>query len=354
MASLEAIRGRAACAAAAAGDSNDNINSNCCGSSYRYDIGCNREDRVNDYLASSAALEAALEATDVSDDKLRDLARALVQEATTAFSSSHLLGLRREHAAAFANDRRCCLASWTAVARAMTTLLWPPPPLSMSPASGDNSDGGVQLLRRWNGLRSPVPCKHLITAGCGSPVTCLSYLPLSMLLVSGYADGRVRLWDPCARRHKLAPPPPPPLHAQGRGGIENQSHYGTRERGRGRDRARHLRLSPGVYAATAEEWTERGQTFGCVATFFAVPLTKASGGPQGGDPGGDGGRSLPVQAVDSIVIPGGGGVSLVVCDTESMRAAQAMDEDEPWDPSSAGERALLCTFLGDADAGVWP
>ncbi|CAM9419601.1 unnamed protein product, partial [Hapterophycus canaliculatus] len=85
---------------------------------------------------------------------------------------------------------------WTAIARALITPLWPPPPpLSMSPVSSNSSDGGIQLLRKWNGLRSPMPCKHLLLAGCRTPVTCLGYLPLSMLLVSGYSDGIVRLWD---------------------------------------------------------------------------------------------------------------------------------------------------------------
>lgn len=335
LAFLEAVRGRAACAAADAGESNDGSN----GDGYvgGDNIGRDRGNLDHDCLASSAALEAALEATDVSDENLRELAKALAEEAATASSSSHLLRLRREHAT-FANDRRCGLASWAAIARALITPLWPPSPLSMSPVSGDTSDGGIQLLRRWNGLRSAMSCKHLLSAGCRTPVTCLSYLPLSMLLVSGYSDGRVRLWDPCARRHKLAPPPPPqPLREQIRGGLEIENRHERGMGGRGRGRGSHLRLFPGVYAATVEEWTEQGQTFGCVATFYAVQTTTASGGQQGRHAGGDGGGLLKVQAVDSIVIPGGGAASLVVCDTESARAAQAMDEDEPWDPSSAGE-----------------
>ncbi|CAM9744831.1 unnamed protein product [Scytosiphon promiscuus] len=322
MAALEAVRGRAACAVASAGDSIDTTNN---------------DHLDNECLASPAALEAALGATDVSDENLRGLARALAEEATTAFSSCQLLRLRPEHAT-LADNRRGVLMAWTAIARALVTPLWPPPPLSDSWVSGNNSGGGIQLLHRWNGLRSPVPCKHLLSAGCRTPVTCLSYLPLSMLLISGYSDGRVRLWDPCARRHKLAPPPPPPpLRAQGRGGLEGQSRYRKSDGGRGRGGGRHLRLFPGVYAATAEEWTEKGETFGCVATFYAVPRTKASGGHQDGSAGGEGGGLLRVQALDSIVIPGGGATSLVVCDTESVRAAQAMDGDEPWDPSAAGK-----------------
>lgn len=58
-------------------------------------------------------------------------------------------------------------------------------------------------LRRWSGLRLPVPCKHLLF-GHDAQITCLTYLPLAMLLVSGAANGRVRLWDPCARRHRRA------------------------------------------------------------------------------------------------------------------------------------------------------
>eukprot|EP00752_Nemacystus_decipiens_P008770 g7826.t1 len=45
---------------------------------------------------------------------------------------------------------------------------------------------------------------------------------------------------------------------------------------------------------------------------------------------------LKVGAVDSIVFPGGGVSSLVVCDPERARAAQAMDEEQPWDPASTG------------------
>ncbi|CAM9793309.1 unnamed protein product, partial [Choristocarpus tenellus] len=50
-----------------------------------------------------------------------------------------------------------------------------------------------------------VPCKRLLS-GHEAAITSLGYLPLAMLLVSGSADGKIRLWDPCSHPHKLAPP----------------------------------------------------------------------------------------------------------------------------------------------------
>lgn len=319
-------------------------------------------------LSSPAALEAALEATDVSNESLRDLAAALAAEANSGSCSSHLLLRRRRPEKNDTNERRPHLVHWTAIARACAQPHWPPPPAipaaagagqGSGPGGGDFSTSldshhgdGIRLLRRWMGLRLPVPCKHLLTAGCGgghgvepAPVTCLTYLPLAMLLVSGHSDGRVRLWDPCARKHKLAPPPPPTRVRYSGGSTGESRKWGEDSGGRERDRGRHQRLHPGHYAETKEEWTEKGKTFGCVAIFGAVRAAETSGGRQGGGAGGGGGRFLKVQAVDSIVLPGGSAASLVVCDPEGARAARAIDRELPWDPASAGECMVRYTQL---------
>lgn len=367
LAVLKTIRGRAACAAAAADD-----NSNNGSSSNSYDRGgsnvyTGRDDGEGEYnddeiISSPAALEAALEATDVSDENLRELADALASVANMASCSFQLL-VRRRSASTTTTEQWSRLVHWTAIARALIRPHWPSadciPPTAvprqgLGPGNKTLSmSDGVRLLRRWHGLRLPVPCKHLLSAGPGgakdnsrAPVTSLAYLPLSMLLVSGYSDGRVRLWDPCARRHKLAPPPPPPpppaIHTGGRktGSREDRGRGGL-----GRGRGRHLRLFPGSYAETAEEWTAKGQTFGCVATFGAVRAMTTSAGKRGGVAGGEGGGFLKVEAVDSIILPGGGVSSLVVCDPERVRVARAMDEEQPWDPASAGECVVCSVFL---------
>lgn len=311
----------------------------------------------------------------MSDEKLRDLADALAREANTTSCSSQLLLLHRRTAyTTNTTERQGRMIPWNAVARASIRPQWPPPlsvPLTAASAEPEvgpgkgklltcfGNGGGIRLLRRWNGLRMPVPCKHLLSAGCGgggsggsggggvhvkdrnhAPVTCLTYLPLAMLLVSGYADGRVRLWDPCARRHKLAPPPPPSLGTEcGRDRREKSGEGSRGASGQYRGRGKHLRLSPGSYAKAAEEWTEKGQTFGCVATFGAVPTTALTPGGKrdGGGAGGDVGGFLRVRAVDSVVFSGVCATSLVVCDPELVRVAQAMDAEEPWNPASAGE-----------------
>ncbi|CAM9542999.1 unnamed protein product, partial [Ectocarpus sp. 12 AP-2014] len=341
---LQAIRARAACAAAVAGDKY--INNDDGHSSAR---GCADGHQDDDRLASPAALEAALEAMDVSDEDLQELADALAVEAHTASASSCLLQQRDENATA--NKRRRRLAPWAAIARALIhPRCWPPPSsmVNMDTRSREgnvltsfDNGGGDRLLRQWNGLRLPVPCKHLLSSGRSerggthggdgnrSPVTCLTYLPLSMLLVSGHSDGRVRLWDPCDRRHKLAPPPPQSLCALGCEDRETQS------RKEGPRSGRHHRLFPGWYAATAEEWTEKGRTFSCVATFGAVPVTTNTTERRGGAAGKNGrGSFLKIRELNSIVLPGGGAASLIVPDPERVRAARAMDEEEPWDPAS--------------------
>ncbi|CBJ33221.1 calmodulin-like myosin-light chain [Ectocarpus siliculosus] len=279
---LQVIRARAACAAAVAGDKYIN-NDDDHGSARGCADGHQDDDRLDDdRLASPAALEAALEAMDL-DTRSRE-------------------------------------------GNVLTSL---------------DSGGGERMLPRWNGLRLPVPCKHLLSSGRSerggthsgdgnrSPVTCLTYLPLSMLLVSGHSDGRVRVWDPCDRRHKLAPPPPQSLRALGSEDRETQSRKGGRRSGR------HHRLFPGSYATTAEEWTEKGRTFSCVATFGAVPAKANTTERRGGAAGKNGrGGFLKIRELNSIVLPGGGAASLIVPDPESVRAARAMDEEEPWDPAS--------------------
>lgn len=230
-----------------------------------------------------------------------------------ASCSSKMLMRRRRSASNTTTEQWSRLVHWTVVARALVRQHRPSPdymPPRAVPSHGFGPDDstlslsdGVRTLRRWHRLRLPVPCKHLLSAGSGgtvdgdrAPVTCLAYLPLSMLLVSGYSDGRVRLWDPCARRHKLAPPPSPPSAAPAKhtGGRRAGSHKGRGGGDLGRGRSRHLRLFPGSYAETAEEWTENGQTFGCVATFGAVRAAMTSAGKRDGFAGEDGGGFLKV------------------------------------------------------------
>lgn len=222
----------------------------------------------------------------------------------------------------------------------------------------------IGQLRRWSGLRLAVPCKHILSGCCEdnddhhdddrAQVTCLTYLPLAMLLASGYSNGRVRLWDPCARRHKISPPPPDEKYRGngGGGGRETEEIRG------GGSSGRHLRIWPGIYVKAAEEWTEDGRTFGCIANFGAV--TKAPRGDENaGDGrggfvevnggGGGGGGCMKVKALHSIVLPGGGAASPVVCDPECARLSRKMDEEKPWDPTSAGEcfpgMKVLCNFF---------
>lgn len=290
-------------------------------------------------MSSATALEAALEATDVCDKHLQELASALTMEASTSFIC--LQGTSTE--------RRCRLA-WLAVARSLTRTQWPPPCLTSSLMARQASEketvsslDAVGQLRRWSGLRLAVQCKHALPGGCEegdddrAQVTCLTYLPLAMLLASGYSNGRVRLWDPCARKHKIAPPPSDARgHGAGSGegrcqtaGIKGEAssgrHLSIRDEG---SSGRHLRIWPGIYVKAEEEWTEEGLTFGCIASFGAVERSQCRDG--------DGGGFVKVKALHSIVIPGGGAASLVVCDSESSRLSRRMDEEKPWDPTSAG------------------
>ena len=333
IAALEAVRRRAAHAAAAAVDGTP----------------CAHNNHV-DRLSSSASLEAALEATDVSDNDLRELASALAMEAATSF-----LCLQ-----ATSQEKRCRLA-WAAVALSLTRPQWPPQASSLTAIRASDSEKLTSLdaigrLRRWGGLRLAVPCKHILSGGEDdddnrAQVTCLTYLPLAMLLASGYSNGRVRLWDPCARRHKIAPPPPPDEIGRGSGKSRCET-AGIRGEG---SSGRHLRIWPGIYVKAAEEWTEEGVTFGCIASFGAVAkaprrgenggdgktFVKVNSGDGGGGfvkaSGGDGDGFVKVKALHSIVLPGGGTASLIVCDSECVQRSRRMDEEKPWDPTSAGE-----------------
>lgn len=243
---------------------------------------------------------------------------------------------------ATSQEKRCRLA-WTAVALSLTRTQWPPAPapsLTATPPASDSkkvtSLDAIGQLRRWSGLRLAVPCKHILSGGedddnnisSHAQVTCLTYLPLAMLLASGYSDGRVRLWDPCARRHKIAPPPP---DGRGRGSDEGRCRTAGIA-GEGGSAGRHLRIWPGIYVKAAEEWTEGGVTFGCIANFGAMAQV-----PRRDESGSDGGGFMKVKALHSIVLPGGGASSPVVCDSECALLSRRMDEEEPWDPTSAGE-----------------
>lgn len=290
---------------------------------------------IEDSLPTVAALDVALETSYVADIELEALATELAQISAASFRRQQLVAPERRYRAA-----------WGALVRAvMRPDRWLPSlssrSLSAALISGGEGMGNgtkriIAELQRWTRLRSPIPCKHLLV-GHEAAITSLAYLSLSMLLASGAADGRVRLWDPCARKHKLAPPPvaPAPL-ARCAGGAEGRRNMST-------------------CLEAPEEWTQTGETFGCIADFSALPSTDPSG-PVGkravksrgnvvadGEGDGIGHRmSMKVSAMDVILIPGGGLRSLVVCDADGVRKAKGLDEGEPCDLASAGiQRQIL-------------
>lgn len=311
-------------------------------------------------ISTAAALDSALEASDVSNDDLYALATTLAQIAKASFDRQHSASPDKQHRTA-----------WAAVTRAvMRPERWLPTPPSRSQTvllSGGRTcrtKGQITAeLRKWTGLRRPIPCKYLLRHD--TQVTSLSYLPLAMLVASGTADGRVRLWDPCARRHKLAPSPTAPVrHGTFSGddfdAVDSASDLQpqcTMYSRRTVDH-RHLRTWPGVYVETPEEWTETGKPFGCVAEFSAVPwsdstntggrreersVRNAADGRQ--DDNSRRRRPVKITMMDVVAIPGGDSRSLVVCDANGARTAKQMDKEEPWDPASAGTVGELCSRL---------
>lgn len=271
-------------------------------------------------ISTAAALDAALEASRLGDEELRALSSVLDAQARAAHG-------RHERSESRGKARR---KAWAAFARVI-----------QQPQRGSNlsatlkasfgSGGSMRSigdLRRWIGLRLPVPCRKLLL-GHDAAVTCLSYLPLSMLLVSGAADGKVRLWDPCARRHRLSPPPipSPRCYSAEEGNIPRQTRRQTDQR---ESSNRHLRRWPGIYEDASEEWTSTGEAFGCVEEFFLGRKLHS----------GDGGKSehrrRSVKAIDTVVIPGGPVGSLIVCDKDSTREAGDMDRERPWEPAVQG------------------
>lgn len=352
-AALQTIRDRATAAAASAGD----VDRNQPFSRSITVCGTGRS------LSTPADLEAALEASEISDVDLEGLAAALTAIAKASYNRFRRSATRTREA-----RRR---TAWAALTRALIRPWRLRPPMSSTGRNsrGVNLESRESSLREWNGLRLPLKCKRLLLPGGDSggdvQVTSLTYLPLAMLLASGYADGKVRLWDPCARRHKLAPPPPLPAGKRQRGGLIDGGESVSlgewrRQGGEGNGRGRHLRICPGTYVDTPEEWTTTGQTFGCVAVFGAVSLTAGFNGygdsdgskRGGGDGGGGSDRSMKICAIDAIVVPGDGGgggfscggggdSSLIVCDAEGARVAREMDDELPWDPASTGEISCL-------------
>lgn len=350
---LQQIKARASSAASSAGNSsaargihrNHNMYHN------------SASNGVSNKVSTAAALEAALEASGVSSDDLDTLATTLHQIASNALDRQHLASPDKQHRTA-----------WAAIGRtAMHPEKWLPTPSTTISTSDDRTiyrsttSKIIAELRKWNGLNRPIPCKHVLRHD--APVTSLAYLPLAMLVASGAADGKVRLWDPCARRHKLAPPPV--LRARHEIAADfdtNGFDHGLVKHlrsefppGSSPDEVntRHLRIWPGEYLETPEQWTQTGRTFCCVAEFSVAESSPdpASGVPrqreQGvrahvADDGGDGnigGRRLAMKiaTMDAIAIPGGGHLrSLVVCDADGARTARQMDKEEPWDLASAG------------------
>lgn len=355
---LEAIRWRAVCAAAAGGGE-DRVPTD--GRYYRSENGRNSTGGVSQ-LSSSAALEAALEASEMSDEELRVLAEALATTATASYRRQRLVSTERR-----------CRSAWNATARAIIRRRWPQPPppsLQMREESFQkditNLNEGYQELRRWDRLRLQIPCKHLlVTGGTGSDerpdgrraqVTSLTYLPIAMVLASGYSDGKIRLWDPCDRRRKLAPPPQTINKAYH--GIAHEDEGG--DTGAGGNTAggevrqrwrRHLRVWPGTYVENAEEWTGTGHTFGCIASFDAgeagTSMQEDENAHSRGSRSGSVNRGgfAKVRALNAIVLPGGGISSLLVCNPTDARAAQVLDEEEPWDPTSAGKARSVDCFV---------
>ena len=313
LASLKELRERAAlAAAAAAGDKSS-----------------------GDNLSSPITLDAALDAAEVTDNGLCKLSGALATVWKSSFSRIYSLS-------AAAAERRSRIA-WSEVARALVRPQWSAPAMSGArdemTAGRDGRKSKFQLFQ-WRKLRLLIPCKFRLSYGGVAQVTSLEYMPLAMLLATGHSDGRVRLWDPCARKHRLAPPP---LHYGGKqftssyedepeGGIGGRSCNTTQP---------HGRIWPGFYTNAAEEWTKTGRTFDLVAEFDAATSATvqksqsegradASSGPSG---------SVRVSALSAIVIPGGGGgPSLIVCDIDGVHAARTLDKEEQhWNMASSGE-----------------
>lgn len=312
-----------------------------------------------DNISTAVALDSVLEASAVSDDELHLLATTMAQIAKVSFDRQHSASPDMQHRAA-----------WTAVARAaMRPERWfPTPPyrsqkILLSDGRTNRTKGHIIAeLRKWTGLRRPIPCKYILRHDV--QVTSLSYLPLAMLVLSGAADGKVRLWDPCARRHKLAPFPIVPVHhgtfsGDGVGGVDSADHESqflmySRETV---DR-RHLRTWPGEYVENPEEWTQTGKKFRCIAEFSTVrysDFTEADGGQKESAVGnatdgrhdGDVKRRRPMKVtrIDAVAIPGGDSRSLVVCDADGVRTARQFDKEKPWDPASAGTVGGFCSRM---------
>lgn len=318
IASLKELRERATLAATSAGD-----------------------ESFADRFMSYSSLDAALDAAEVTNGDLHSLTAALVEIWITSF-------FRIQPSSAAAAERRGRVA-WAAVAGALVHPEKLTPKIQGSSVSEVTSTGGGQhqlQLRQWKNLRLSIPCKFLLSTDRGSnggltQVTSLEYLPLVMLLATGHSDGRVRLWDPCARRHKLAPPSPQYDAKR----LSSSPYDDGEESGGGRPGGisdRHLRIWPGTYADTAEEWTKTGNTFGCVAEFNAAASVMATPPPPKAQTRGHAGRGVgpgnAVRALHTIVIPGGGGPSLVVCNVEEAHVARILDEEEQCDPASVGEK----------------
>lgn len=320
MSAFQSIRRRAAVVAASAGDTN-------CG------------DPGKNSLSTSATLDGALETSRVGDQELQALAGALAARATATLDYCQRASQEMRH-------RKV----WAAVARAVQQ-----PQRYLHLASLPETTTGsarftpcLKKLDGWPSLRLPIPCKKILL-GHHAQVTSVSYMPLSMLLVSGAANGEVRLWDPCARPQKLAPPLTPPCRSP----LVDERDECYQPYGQG-DAAgaynRYLRKWPGIYLETPEEWTKTGQTFGCVAEFtVGRPYSsnrstvqareKRSDGStlHGKDDGNNRNQRTRVNAIDGFVMQGGLVGSSVVCDEDGSRKARELDTEEPWDPSSAGE-----------------
>ncbi|CAM9321091.1 unnamed protein product [Discosporangium mesarthrocarpum] len=253
-------------------------------------------------ITSPRAVEVALDASEVDPRDLEALASALAAAATSASRSGG--GGRR----GVEKD-----AEWAALSREVT-ILFAEATVSVDQRwrrgsdeaqSNALSDGRLSVLHL-------VPCKRALSGHTRS-VTSLGYMPISMLLVSGDSAGKIRFWDPCATHHKLAPP------------IKSSSfsYPSPRAMGRGQMGAgggRHVRLWPGVYMETPEEWTEEGEPFSCVAE-FDVNTGKGVGGVQRKD----GSGRYAVQDMKAVVVSGQPGACSVECDSTGEEDARGID-----------------------------
>ncbi|CAM9986488.1 unnamed protein product, partial [Phaeothamnion confervicola] len=154
----------------------------------------------------------------------------------------------------------------------------------------------VDLRREAARLGLIVPATRVLL-GHERAVTALAYLPVSMLLASAAADGRVRLWDPCAANHRLV-------------------HPGT---------AGHVRRWPGHYIRPLDRWTTAGAPFGCVLQLDVAAAAAAAAFGANSGAGAGGVYAAPTAAIAAakrgrILIGGSGSAAAAAAVVTAMEA----------------------------------